>query len=179
MRGPNWYAYVYPKNLDIMTRRKILVPDIADRAAFAIDSDGDFAFTSGYGVTLKENVRESDRFILGLLNSRVLDFYLKRVSTSLRGGYFRYFTQYLEQLPIRTIDFADRKDKARHDRLVELVDAMLALHQKLAAVKTPHDKTAIQRQIAATDRQIDQLVYELYGLTDEEIKIVEEAAETR
>ena len=40
--------------------------------------------------------------------------------------------------------------------------------------KNPNDKTRLQRDIEATDRQIDQLVYELYGLTEEEIKIVEE-----
>jgi hypothetical protein len=47
--------------------------------------------------------------------------------------------------------------------------------ESLTGAETPSDNTAIQRQIDATDRQIDQLVYELYGLTDEEIKIVEEA----
>ena len=52
---------------------------------------------------------------------------------------------------------------------------MLSLHKQLEAAKTPTDKTAIQRQIDATDRQIDQLVYELYSLTDDEIRIVEEA----
>ena len=57
----------------------------------------------------------------------------------------------------------------------DLVDRMLSLHKQLDAAKTPVDKTAIQRQIDATDRQIDQLVYELYDLTDYEIKIVEEA----
>jgi hypothetical protein len=40
----------------------------------------------------------------------------------------------------------------------------------LAWAKTGHEMTAIQRQIDATDRQIDQLVYELYGLTEEEIR---------
>jgi len=50
---------------------------------------------------------------------------------------------------------------------------MLALHQQLAAAKIAHEQTALQRQIEATDRQIDALVYELYGLTAEEIKIVE------
>lgn len=50
---------------------------------------------------------------------------------------------------------------------------MLALHKQLAAAKIEHEKTALQRQIEATDRQIDALVYELYGLTEEEIKIVE------
>jgi len=54
---------------------------------------------------------------------------------------------------------------------------VLDLHKQLSAAKSPTDKTAIQRQIDATDRQIDQLVYELYGLTDDEIRIVEEATQ--
>lgn len=51
------------------------------------------------------------------------------------------------------------------------------MHKQLAAPKTPTDKTAIQRQIDATDRQIDNLVYELYGLSDDETRIGEEAAQ--
>jgi hypothetical protein len=47
---------------------------------------------------------------------------------------------------------------------------------KTSSTKTPNEKEALQRQIAATDAQIDALVYELYGLTDEEIRIIEEAA---
>jgi hypothetical protein len=53
---------------------------------------------------------------------------------------------------------------------------MLQLHHDLAAAKTAHDKTLVERQIAATDRQIDRLVYELYGLTEEEIAVVEGGA---
>lgn len=83
-----------------MTVPKILVPDIADRAAFALDEFGQYAFTSGYGITLKPSVQETLKFVLGLLNSKLLDFYLKRISTTMRGGFFRYFTQYIEQLPI-------------------------------------------------------------------------------
>ena len=63
--------------------------------------------------------------------------------------------------------------KAAHDRRVELVDTILQLHLRLAAAQTAHDREMIQRQIDATDKQIDALVYQLYGLTDEEIKIVE------
>ena len=51
-----------------------------------------------------------------------------------------------------------------------------AEHRQLAVAKTVHDKTVLQRQIDATDRQIDRLVYELYELTDEEMGIVEEGA---
>ncbi len=79
-------------------------------------------------------------------------------------------------LPIRTIDFSDPADVARHDSLVSLVERMLALHKQLPEAATPHERTALQRQIEATDGQIDALVYELYGLTEEEIGIVEDAA---
>ncbi|GAB4457856.1 MAG: hypothetical protein Fur0044_51210 [Anaerolineae bacterium] len=77
------------------------------------------------------------------------------------------------ELPFRKIDFTNPADKASHDHMVALVEQMLALHQQLAAAKSAHDKTALQRQIAATDRQIDRLVYALYNLTDEEIRLVE------
>lgn len=58
--------------------------------------------------------------------------------------------------------------------MVSLVEAMLDLHKQLSAARTDHDKTLIQRQIHATDKQIDKLVYELYSLTEEEIEIVED-----
>jgi hypothetical protein len=80
----------------------------------------------------------------------------------------------MEQVPIRLIDFTNPADKARHERMVGLVEQMLNLHQRLAGESVPQTRTVLQRQIEATDRQIDLLVYELYGLTEEEIKIVED-----
>jgi hypothetical protein len=58
-------------------------------------------------------------------------------------------------------------------RMVSLVEQMLKLHQQLAQAQTPQDKTMLKCQLETTDRQIDKLVYDLYGLTAEEIKIVE------
>lgn len=77
--------------------------------------------------------------------------------------------RYIEQLPIRTINFSDPTDKTRHDRLVELVERMLGMHKRLTDARVPHGRTILQQQI-------DSLVYELYGLTEEEIKMVEVAA---
>jgi hypothetical protein len=53
------------------------------------------------------------------------------------------------------------------------VEQMLSLHEQLIEARTPHEQTGLLRQIEATDEQIDALVYELYGLTEEEINIVE------
>ncbi len=59
--------------------------------------------------------------------------------------------------------------------MVALVERMLTLHEKLAAATISADRELYQRRIKATDRQIDQLVYGLYGLTEGEIEIVEGA----
>ncbi len=63
--------------------------------------------------------------------------------------------------------------KPRHDKMVSLVDQMLSLNKQLVRAKTDQEKTSLQRQIDATDKQIDRLVYELYELTEEEIRLVE------
>jgi hypothetical protein len=95
----------------------------------------------------------------------------------IRAGEYRYrlIYQYMEQVPIRTIDFDDSVDQSCHDRMVEFVQRMLDLHRQLSSAKVPHDRQVIQRQIKTTDKQIDQLVYELYDLSEDEIRIVEEA----
>ena len=85
----------------------------------------------------------------------------------------RFFTQYMEKVPIYVPDFDDPADAARHDRMVSMVTQMLDLNRRLSETALEHEKTVIQRQIEATDRQIDELVYELYGLTEEERMIVE------
>ena len=82
-------------------------------------------------------------------------------------------TIHYSSFPIRPINFSDPVDVSHHDRMVALVEQMLKLHQDLIAGHTPDRKTALQRQIDAIDTQIDQLVYEVYRLTDEEIEIVE------
>ena len=81
--------------------------------------------------------------------------------------------KYFERIPIRTINFADPADKARHDRMVTLVTQMLDLNKKVQDARLEQEKTLLSRQIEATDVAIDNLVYELYGLTGEEIAIVE------
>jgi uncharacterized protein with gpF-like domain len=71
------------------------------------------------------------------------------------------------------IALGNTAEKDRHDQMVVLVEQMLSLHKQLADAKTDQETTVLQRQIDTTDREIDQLVYELYELTEEEVKIIE------
>jgi len=76
-------------------------------------------------------------------------------------------------LPIRIINFDDTIEKSQHDKLVALVDNMLELQKKHHEARMERDKELYERQIKVVDAQIDRLVYDLYGLTEEEVKVVE------
>jgi hypothetical protein len=175
MRGPKWYGYGRIQALDVMPLPKLFTPDIAEHASFSLDETGEVFFTGGaaggYGILVRPEF--SREYILACLNSRLLEWFIRQTATRMQGGYYSFESRFIRHLPIRGIDLSDPADKARHDRMVALVELMLSLNKQLAAANTGHEKTALQRQIDATDRQIDQLVYELYGLTDEEIRIVE------
>jgi len=82
--------------------------------------------------------------------------------------------QDLSSMPVYTIDFDNPNDQARHDRMSALVTEMLELHKHLSQAKTDREKRLITQEIESTDRQIDSLVYGLYGLTADEIAVVEE-----
>jgi adenine-specific DNA-methyltransferase len=131
----------------------------------------------GHSITpfkLFESVRIDERYILGLTNSRLLSWYGGLTLPNFGKDVFpKLNPQDIKELPIRTIDPTNPADKKQHDAIVSLVEQMLSLHKQLAEARNPQDKTFLQTRIDATDRQIDRLVYDLYGLTPDEIKIVE------
>ncbi|MDA8422059.1 MAG: hypothetical protein M0Z89_01860 [Nitrospiraceae bacterium] len=97
-------------------------------------------------------------------------FYKQKAVKSVRKVFPKVVIKNLREFPFpRTIG------KGVGKTITQLVDQHIDLQKNIASVKTDHEKTVLQRQIDATDQQIDQLVYELYGLTEEEIKIVEGA----
>ncbi len=147
-------------------KTKIVLPDISLHSNFTYDSDSIFCGNTAYIIPV------DDKYLLGILNSRLITFVYQYISATYRGGYLRFIDQYLAQLPIRTINFDNSADVALHDQMIELVDRMLD-HQK----KLQHDDLIFRRpvelQIERTDREIDNLVYKLYNLTPAEIAIVE------
>ncbi len=179
--GPAWYGYVYKKNHRRFEQPKILAPAIAPGACFAWDQTGSYYFVGsggggggGYGIVLPAESSWSPRYLLGLLNSSLTTFWLKQTSSVFRGGYLALNRQYIEGIPLIPPQPASPSHASVRQRLEKLVEQMLTLHGQ-AAARTPQEQTAVSRQIEATDREIDRLVYELYGLTDEEIRIVEES----
>jgi len=115
-------------------------------------------------------------YILGMINSKFLSWFHRYSSPKgTRHTFPKVLIGDIRSFPIPKIELNKSNDKLRHDKMVQLVDQMLELNKQLPNAKTDHEKTLIQRQIDATDKQIDKLVYELYDLTPEEIAIVERA----
>jgi type I restriction-modification system DNA methylase subunit len=177
MRHDKWYAYVYPKNLALHDRRKMAIPRLVNRLAAVYDPEGIFYLDNVDvgGLILKSDDNTRYLYILGLLNSQLLDFYLRHISVPFRGGFYSANRQFLEPLPIHCIDFDNPAEKKMHDALVALVDRILELNKRLAPIRTTpcNERDELLREIERTDWEIDNLVYDLYGLTEEEKRIVE------
>ena len=163
MKHAGWYGYVYPKSVTQFTRQKILTPSIANAAAYALDVRGECYFVGsggggggGYGIVLKEGAGLSYCFVLGLLNSAIADFVLKRISTPFRGGYFAYSRQFIEPTPIPNSTDSQR---------VAVECLVLYLHWLHAqpSVAQSSREHPIDPDIAAyLEQWVNALVYELY-----------------
>jgi len=125
----NWYAYGRRQNLEQFDQPKIMTQVLADQSTFAVDSAGFYYFVGGgnaggYGIVLKSDQNLSLFFVCALLNSSVLDWNLKKISTRFRGGFYSYARRYLERLPIeKPSTKKDKQIEASIERLVRQVIA--------------------------------------------------------
>ena len=174
-----WFGFSAARNLEIHERATIMVPLLADRGLFALiprETRGKLCPMAGGGfsITLGPDVQLRPEYVLALLNSKLLFWRLRGLSNLFRGGWITCTKQYFGQLPIRSIDLSQQSQRGIHDRIVALVEEMASMDDVSTAARTPHEQEVVRRKLAATDAEIDRLVYDLYGLTNDEIKLVEE-----
>jgi hypothetical protein len=149
---------------------KIVVRQTGDSIIATLIESG-FICRNNLHIILPKNPNYKLEYLLGIMNSRLMDFAYTFMNPEKGEALAEIKKEHVEKLPIRIIDFSLTPDKEKHDKIVSLVESMLELKKRLP--RTPQEKERGKREIEATDAEIDQLVYELYGLTDEEIRIVE------
>ncbi|MGD0590117.1 MAG: TaqI-like C-terminal specificity domain-containing protein [Bacteroidota bacterium] len=148
-------------------KSKIIFPNICKMPQFAFDKTKLYTNQKCFIIAI------ADLYLLGVLNSAITFFLFRKVLPKLRGDYYEPSYVYFKDFPISTINFDDPQDKSRHDAIVKLVEQMLNAKEKLSNAKTEAETNRFEHLCQTLDRQIDEAVYELYGLTEEEIKIVE------
>ena len=142
-----WYRYIYPKNLILFSKEKLVAPEISLGGNFSYDKNGHFySTTTVYGYIRKGNIRITYETLLAIMNSRLCWWFLKNTGTVLANGYFRYKPAYLFPFPIPKIE--ETEDR----RIQEMVNKLLVSEEKSFLLK-----------------DLDTCIYVLYGLTKDEI----------
>jgi hypothetical protein len=155
---------------------KIIFPDIAKGPRFHLDSAGFYLANTAYCLG------SADKYLLGILNSRLFWFAISNVSIpfGMRAGEYRYrlIYQYMARVPIYVIDHTKANQKALQEQMVTLVDRVLDLSNRRRSGKlAPSELDNLEREFAANDAKIDDLVYGLYGLSSQDKKTLEGSLE--
>jgi type I restriction-modification system DNA methylase subunit len=146
---------------------KIIVPAIVKSASYALDETG---FYSNDKTTI---IATDDLYLLGLLNSKVLDFVMHLISSTKQGGFYEYKPMYLVRLPIKKINLSNAGEKKVREQIANCAKNILSLNRSLSETNNPPDVAVYKRQIDGVETEINKLVYKLYELTAEEIKMLE------
>ncbi len=156
-----WYeiqdAVDYYKEFE---KDKIILPDIALKMQSTLDKASFYCVNTAYIIPV------GDSFLLAMLNSKLVHYYYTTISSSIRGGYLRFIRQYLETIPLKF-------DKKIENQILPFVDQLLTLNKELQSATLASRREQLQAKIDYCEERVNRLVYELYGLTEEEIAIVE------
>jgi len=180
-----------PKFPELFENEKIMIARIATEVKATLDYDNIYtdhtidlavrkdklinAKTRGFKISEEEAITAQTynlNYLLGAINSKLITWYLKNIL----GMAIEINPDTARRLPIRRIDFGNPAEKSAHDEVVGLVEKMLALQKERQSVRREEDLDQVrnlEREIARVDEEIDRRVYVLYGLSPEEIKIVE------
>lgn len=153
-----WYRYIYPKNLLLFNNKKLIAPEISRGGNFTLDKNGEFYSTTKiYGYIKKETTKEKYEFWLGLLNSQLFWFFMQNTGYVLRGGYYTFKTNYIQPFPI-----PDNIPQLTQEKIIELVNEIIELKLQ------KHNNEILKKE-----KELDFLIYSLYDLTENEIKVID------
>ena len=159
-KGDYWWELRACDYYDDFESPKIILPDIAIKMQATYDLVGFYCVNTAYIIPTEE------KFLLAILNSKLIHYYYSKISSSIRGGYLRFIRQYLEEIPIKE----NCKNKSE---IKEIIEKIIGLNNELSIIKLSATQSHIESKIAFFEDKLDSILYSEYGLTSEEIQIIE------
>lgn len=129
-----------------------------------------FTLNTIYNVYLKEKNVSDIKFLLGIINSNTTKFFWRKNNSDEKKTFPKIKKEAILSIPVPVIE---KKNKQHHDEIVKLVNQLLLLNEEKATSKLSTKISQIESKIEYCSNRINQLVYQLYELTEDEIKIVE------
>ncbi|MGD0406087.1 MAG: TaqI-like C-terminal specificity domain-containing protein [Candidatus Bathyarchaeia archaeon] len=130
-----WFGLSIPQNRKLFDNvsEKLLVPNYATSNKFAYDNESFYTLTDTY-VLVPKMTNINPKYVLGILNSRLMNFFYKSTTKLKRDGYMEYVNRPLSEIPIKKLNLEHKSDKALHDEIVREVDELIELSRKRAAI---------------------------------------------
>ena len=166
-KGEYWWELRACDYYGEFEKAKIMIPAIVQRGSYTIDRQGIFSNDKS------SIIAGADLYLLGLLNSNVLDYVMHSISSTKQGGFYEYKPMYVAQLPIPTLNLQNSQEREQREQMERLVEQRMELQKKLDEAISEQDRERHQRSISRAEREINKLAYALYGLTEEEMAMVE------
>ena len=168
---PDWHLYLYNKSLDKFPLPRIFTPNLSPHGSFSFDGGGRYTFVGGvgggYGIVLKDRSETSFFYVLGVLNSRPIEFYHHLVSSPFQGGWFSNARQYIEPLPIPEGTPESRSEIAKVAK--DLTEAYV--HVRELVEGTDRYRIGL-REVDELEARLDRLTLDLFEITPEEEKLL-------
>ncbi len=170
LNNNDYYKFSAARNLAYYPNKKIMIPDLLVKNRIGLDFTSKiYHGPSIHSVIFKEEINEKYMItILGILNSHLFWFFIKNTSTAMQGNAYRLTPMYLNEF------YFPNLKKFSVDDMNKEINKIIELNKTYKTCNTPTERKLIQQQITTTDKKINEIVYELYDLTEEEIKIIEE-----
>ena len=158
-KNHKWYELQQPQTgiFKYYENAKIISTDIAKKCEFTVDYTGSYIDATLFCIPL------DDLYLLSLLNSTLIEAYYRSQTSMIRGDYLRFKKIYLYSVPIKNVLDIEKR------QLIDLVDRIFAITKGDDYLQNSQK----QAEVKALEAEIDQMVYKLYDLTPEEIRIVE------
>ena len=170
-KGEGFYCFGRPQNHDLLSHKKILVPAVANHAEAAWDSIGFHVIDSVYFVKKNKETELADEYILAILNSDLLTYFLMKTSTNLRGGYFTMKSAYVHRFPLK-VSFNTVEEKLSYEKVLEYVKRIISLRDN-------HKTETELEKIDDLKSKINKLIYDIYDLSPREVAQIEKEVESR
>jgi len=179
LSNEDFYKYSAARSLYDYKQQKIMIPDMLVSNRISYDEEGKFYHGPAiHSVVFNEKIKEQNKyFYLGILNSKIFWFFITNTSTALRGDTYRLTPEFLSSFCFPEINLKDNESKNHYNNIIQLVSKMISINKRLNEIgnKKTVEREKIEEEIKKTDKEIDEIVYKLYGITEEEKKIIEES----
>lgn len=167
-----WYSLHRQRDIGLFESERLITPEISFYANFRIGKIGTYHNAKGYSLIPSANNTLDIYFWMALLNSNFTWWYMCQTGYVLRGGYSSFSTKYLNGLPVPALGSISRE---LYNQIIlaskKLEDYVSRVELEVEA--SPVDKKFMERQIQATEKQLNVLVYQSYGFSDDEIAYIE------